>query len=274
MIRIMAALALAQAVQPGAAVQPPLPPTAEFVAADALTRRAVMKLADVRIDTDPGAAFALIEAGLRDEDAAVRQTAAGALRNVRFALAKQRVDPRVASRIGPPVSFVDSLSAALDSPDAAVRFQSIGALVYFDRNTDRTRARLLERYALEDAPLLRAELLTQLREVAPDDSTVRRVVLAALDDPVVEVRYQGILGVAAWTPEPLLSRAGQGLDEQDATMRMAWAEALAAYGSRAAPYLERMRQLLAAETNTRERRRLQAAMASMSPTPAPAAAPR
>ena len=264
---------LAGAIQTAALTVPPLPTSAEFAAADVPTRRAMIKRVDVRVDTAPDTTFGLIEAGLRDEDRLVRLTAANALRNLRSALTKARVDPRLTRRVDPPASFVETLSTAVDSPDAEVRLESLDALVYFDQNTERTKTRLLERYDLEDAPLLRAELLMHLRGVAPSDATVRRVVLAAIDDPAAEVRYQGVLGVAAWTPDAFLARAGQGLEEKDASMRMAWADALAAYGPRATPYLGRMRQLLAAETNARARRQLETSITSIGPTPTPAAKP-
>ena len=283
MLTWLTALALVQAIQPAQSAELLLPSPAEFSAADVVTRRALMKQVDVRIDTSPETTFPLIEVGLLDPDGGVRETAAGALRNLRTTLLRWRIDPSIGRRVGMPAPFLATLSAGLDSPDGAVRLQSMDTLVSFDPDTDRTKSRLLDRYPREPAPLLRAQLLMHLRAMAPDDSTVQRVVLTALDDPEAAVRYQGVLGVAVWTPDAFLARAGRGLEESDPAMRLAWADALGAYGSRAVPYLGNLRQLLAAATDPRDRSRIQAALAAVqpvappTPTPAPTlpgAAPR
>lgn len=263
MTGLVAALVLAEAIQGAPSGLPPLPAAAEFAAAEVGARRAIMKQVDVLVDEAPGSTFGLIEAGLRDPDALVRLAAAGALRNLRFALTRQQVDPRMARLVVPPASFVETLSAAIDAPDESVRLQSMDALADFDQDKERVKIRLLARHDREDLPLLRAEALMHLRRIAPDDAGVRRVVLAALDNPVAEIRYQGVLGAAAWTPDWALARIGQGLDDKVASIRMACIDALRAYGPRAAAYRDRLKELLDGETSERARRRIEAAVASV-----------
>src|SRR5262249_51228811 len=114
-----------------------LPAPSEFAASTVSVRRALMKDVDVTAQTTPEAAYELVAAGLVDPDAAVRETAAGSLRTLRSTVVRFQLDPRRRKQIAPPAPFLDQLAAAADSPDVAVRVQSIGAFVDFERNTDR-----------------------------------------------------------------------------------------------------------------------------------------
>lgn len=87
-------------------------------------------------------------------------------------------------------------------------------------------------------------------------------------------------GATAWTPDAVLVTIGRGLDDAEAWMRLAYVDALGAYGTRAAAYLPKLQQLLAGETDVSARRRLELAIeaiASQTPpptlTPSPSPAP-
>lgn len=263
LMTIVLVLFLAQVARPAMAVSCPLPAVKEFLSANVDARRTIMKRVDVCATAVPEATFTLIEAGLSDADQQVRLTAAASVRTLRSAITRLRVDPRFARTVEPPNSFLNVLAQTIDSADPEVRHQSVESLVELDPNKSRTKARLLARYNLEDASLLRANLLMHLREMAPNDASIRQVVLAALDDPSNDVRQQGVYGARLWTPDAALAAVGAGLNATDLGVRMACVDALAAYGARAKAFVGQLQQLLAAETNARRRRQIEAAISAI-----------
>lgn len=253
-------LVLAQLIQAPTSLTCSLPPPREFAKASPETRLAVMKRVDICAAATPEATFGLIEAGLSDTDQQVRVSTAAAVRTLRSAVTRLRMDSRMARTVTVPDSFLSALARSLDSSDVSVRHQSFEALVEFDGNRTRTKAHLLERYKQESAPLLRASLLRHLREIAPNDAAVRQVVLGALDDLSADVRLQAIHGARVWTPGSALATVGACLDTADISVRMTCVEALAAYGSRAKAFIERLQLLLADDTNPRRRRQIEFAI--------------
>lgn len=238
-----------------------LPSQSTFRAANVVTRRRVMKEVDVRVTASPASTLELLEAGLSDSDFEVRLTAAAGVRQLLSAAMLLRVRDQVSIQL--PTSLIDALSQSVDSEESTVRFHAINALVYFAHDKAHVQERITGRYHRESVPLLRAQLLGHLRDIAGDQHDIREIILAALDDQAPEVRIQAARGIARWTPNEALPKVAARLSEADEGSREAFIDALAAYGRRGAAHVHLLEQLLASEPSERGRRHIEEAIASI-----------
>jgi HEAT repeat protein len=253
---------------PASASRQAVPTPGQFAALGVPARlevmRSVEKASEHRVTPE---LVAVISAGLRDRDGGVRRKAAWALNRIFHpASGRARTEAEMAAvRASPdlPGTLVTGVADAVFS----VRGASADALFALAPPLDpAARSALVSAYSTEADRMIRNLIVAGLAEVALDAADVRQLVVAALDDEAAAVRRSAARAVARFQPPEALPRIVEELtsgriDGRDAwSVRDAFVDALAGYGSRAQPHLYVLEALLLAELRPDRQSRLREAI--------------
>ena len=249
---------------------------AEFSAATGEAKRATLNdLAAFRYSPPPDTVSTLVSSGLADGNAGVRLSAvyaaAGRAGAVRFATVPERravgLRERAALARLRPV-----LIAALSDDDERVRQGAIVALVNLEYQPPADVNDIVIRPDLATAMQLRfdAEPSSRVREeivktfALTSLSTTRRddLLLKALDDEASILSF-AVAGLGRSTPSAAMSRIADLLHHDDRSVRLQAAQALAAYGNRARPYIEALAEAASSEKDDAVRNTMEGARSKL-----------
>jgi HEAT repeat protein len=201
----------------------------------------------------------LIEEGLQDPDDDVRFFSSSAL-----SLAIRRVNMGTKGQIDPrtrATTLVPIVASLLDDPvyeiraGAYAKLSLLGAL-----ETPPVRARVIERYRLEQDPRVRPAIIDVLRPYGERSEAVQRVLVSALRDQDADTKQRAAYAVSRWRlPEGLPGIVAE-LRNGDETTRGEFVEALARYGRLARPHLSLLDSLRAVESTDHRRAKIEVAI--------------